>query len=451
MTERVVTVLCAVRGPDETAVVTVLGAAGAAVTVTRRCAELAELLAAAEAGAGVVAVVSVDLPGLDREAVARLRRAGTRVVVLADGHASAGRVSGLGPDAVVPGWPVDPEGLLAAVRDETVAGPTVAEPPVPDGGRPGAVVAVWGPAGSPGRTTTAIELAAALAGLPDRAGTGGAPTASGVRLPTRPGAGVRARRGRRPTGPRDTVLLVDADTYASSVATRLGLLDDAPGLAAAARAAGQGVLDLVTLARHSPVALPGVRVLTGITRPARWPELPASALEVVWERARELVTWTVVDCGPVLEADELLMYDTHAPQRNAATLAALAAADVVVVVGAADPVGLQRLVRGLEDLREAPVAVAGVRVVVANRVRAGAAGPRPEAAVRDALARYAGVVDLHVVPDDPAGADAALLAGRALAERVPGSPARAAFAALAERVRGLVPAARSAIGPATAD
>lgn len=439
MTERVVTVLCAVRGPDETAVVTVLGAAGSTVAVTRRCAELAELLAAAEAGAGVVAVVSADLPGLDREAVARLRRAGTRVVVLADGHASAGRVAGLGPDAFVPGGPVDPEGLLAAVRDETAAGPTVAEPPVSDAGRPGTVVAVWGPAGSPGRTTTAIELAVALAGLPDRAGTGGAPTASGVRLPTRL-AGVRARRGRRPTGPRDTVLLVDADTYASSVATRLGLLDDAPGLAAAARAAGQGVLDVVTLARHSPVALPGVRVLTGITRPARWPELPASALEVVWERARELATWTVVDCGPVLEADELLMYDTHAPQRNAATLAALAAADVVVVVGAADPVGLQRLVRGLEDLREAPVPVAGVRVVVANRVRAGAAGPRPEAAVRDALARYAGVGDLHVVPDDPSGADAALLAGRALAEQVPGSPARAAFGALAERVRALVPA-----------
>ncbi|HWV75816.1 MAG TPA: hypothetical protein VN027_00765, partial [Isoptericola sp.] len=200
-------------------------------------------------------------------------------------------------------------------------------------------------------------------------------------------------------------------------------------------------LDLPTLARHSPVVGGRLRVLTGITRAARWPELPSSAIEVVLDRARELADWTVVDCGPLLEADELLMYDTHAPQRNGATLAALQAADVVVVVGAADPVGIQRLVRGLEDLREVPVPVSGERVVVANRVRASAVGARPEAAVREALARYAGVEDVHVVPDDAAGLDGALLAGRTLAEEAPASPVSVAFEALARRVRAAVVAA----------
>ncbi len=38
-------------------------------------------------------------------------------------------------------------------------------------------------------------------------------------------------------------LLVDADTYGASVAQVLGLLDEAPGLAAAARAANSGRLD----------------------------------------------------------------------------------------------------------------------------------------------------------------------------------------------------------------
>ena len=49
------------------------------------------------------------------------------------------------------------------------------------------------------------------------------------------------------------------------------------------------------------------------------------------------------------------------------TLAALDAADEIVVVGSADPVGLSRLARGLVELRER-TAGAPVRVVV-NRMR----------------------------------------------------------------------------------
>lgn len=423
--ERTVTVLVAVHAPEvEADAVTVLGALPQ-VTVARRCAELTELLAAAEAGAGTAAVVSGDLPGLDREAVARLRGAGLRVVALEDRATPDGRLAGLGCDVVVAEG--DADNLVAAVRGDApeVAAPVAALPDL--GGRPGTIIAVWGPVGSPGRTTTAIELAAALAGV-------------GTAAPRRSGLLRRPRPAASPSGAR-TVLLADADTYASSVTSRLGLLDDAPGLAAAARAAGQGVLDVVTLAGHSPVVLPGVRVLTGITRASRWPELPAASLDMVFQRCRELAAWTVVDCGPVLETDELLMYDTRAPQRNGATLSALQAADIVVVVGGADPVGLQRLVRGLEDLRDAAVPVPAARLVVVNRVRDSAVGRRAESQVRDALARYAGIDDVHLVPDDPVGLDAALLAGRVLAECAPGSPARAAFVGLASRVRELVLAA----------
>lgn len=419
-----VTVLVAVRVPEEeAAAVTVLGAQPL-VNVARRCAELTELLAAAEAGAGTAAVVSGDLPGLDRDAVARLRGAGLRVVAIEDPTTSAERLAGLGCDVVVAEG--DAENLVAAVRGDApdVAAPAALTPELE--GRPGTVIAVWGPAGSPGRTTTAIELAAALAGV-------------GAVAPRRSGLLRRSHPG-PPPHEASTVLLADADTYASSVTSRLGLLDDAPGLAAAARAAGQGALDVVTLAGHSPVVLPGVRVLTGITRASRWPELPATSLDMVFQRCRELAAWTVVDCGPVLEADELLMYDTRAPQRNGATLSALQAADLVVVVGGADPVGLQRLVRGLEDLRDAAVPVPAARLVVVNRVRDSAIGRHAESQIRDALARYAGVDDVHLVPDDPVGLDAALLAGRVLAECAPASPARVGFSGLAARVRELVPA-----------
>ncbi|MBE1877370.1 AAA family ATPase [Myceligenerans pegani] len=441
-----ITVLCAVLGPGEADVVRRLGAAGSSTTVTRRCADLTELLAAAEAGSGRTAVVSATLPGLGREAVARMHQAGVRVIALDDApEASTDRLAAIGVDGMARSL----TDLISVVRDETARPPTVApeasEPPATAAGK-GRLVAVWGPVGAPGRTTTAIELAVALAagppvtGAPGKRSRGEAAGRGGL-LGKAGHHGPRALRG----GAGEQVLLVDADTYGPCIAPRLGMLDDSAGLAGAVRAAGMGPLDVETLARYAPVALPGVRVLGGIGRPARWAELSGAALDAVWERSRDLADWTVVDTGPVLETDELLSYDTRAPQRNAATLGALAAADVVVVVGGGDPIGLQRLVRGLDDLAAVPAPVTPDRLVVVNRVRAAAVGANPRTSVRAALARFAGV-DPHVVPDDPAGLDAGLRCGRALSECAPRSPVRAAFGALADEVRRMVRARTSADG-----
>ncbi|GAB3161123.1 P-loop NTPase [Myceligenerans halotolerans] len=440
-----ITVLCAVLGPAETDVVRKLGVPGSGVAVTRRCADLTELLASAEAGSGRAAVVSATLPGLGREAVARMHQAGVRVIALDDApEPSTDRLAAVGVD----GMARSVEDLLPVVRDETALPPAAAsEVSGRSAGRTGKgrIVAVWGPVGSPGRTTTAIELAVALAaGLPVAGASGrrdrGEP-------PGRRGMLGRAgRRGSR-TGrgvAREHVVLADADTYGPCVAPRLGMLDDSAGLAGAVRAAGLGPLDVETLARYAPVALPGVRVLGGIGRPGRWAELSGAALDAVWERLRDLADWTVIDTGPVLETDELLSYDTRAPQRNEATLGALAAADVVVVVGSGDPIGLQRLVRGLDDLAAVPAPVTPDRLVVVNRVRGAAVGANPRTSVRTALIRFAGV-DPHLVPDDPAGLDAGLLSGRALAECAPGSPVRAAFGELADQVRELVRARTPAV------
>ncbi len=140
-------------------------------------------------------------------------------------------------------------------------------------------------------------------------------------------------------------------------------------------------------------------------------------------------TCVVVDCGSSLEADEELVFDTEAPRRNAATFVALESADVVVAVGSADPVGLVRLVTGLDDLAET---VPGAdRRVVANRLRESLTGRRGEAAVAQALHRHAGVDLVSCVPDDRPAYDAALRDGRTLAEAAPSSPARAALRGLA--------------------
>lgn len=411
-TSGVVGVLCAVRGPAEVAVVRAIDD-DAALRVTRRCADLAELQAAADAGLGRVAVVSSDLEHLDLTAVAVLRAAGTAVVVLLDPErtTAADRARVSAADLVLDA-PVDAGGA-AAVADRVVALVQGLHQPSAPGGTPwaggdpwdaapapspverGRLVAVWGPTGAPGRSTVALNLAAEV-----------------------------AARGR-------STLLVDADTYGGCLAQLLGLLDESPGLAAAARAAGQGTLDLVTLARLAPYVSADLRLLSGIARADRWPELPGSALDAVWVVARRLAAVVVLDCGFSVEQDEVLSYDTRAPRRNAATLGALAAADEVVVVGAADPVGIQRLVRALSDLAELGVSP---QHVVVNRVRASVAGPQPARAVARALERYAGVRDAVLVPDDRPSLDAAVLEARTLREIAPGSPARRALADLADRL-----------------
>ena len=142
--------------------------------------------------------------------------------------------------------------------------------------------------------------------------------------------------------------------------------------------------------------------------------------------ARESVCLTNGFC---LEADEELSFDTMAPRRNAATLRSLELADTVYAVGAADPVGVPRLVRGLAELEEAVPQAAPV--VVMNKVRSSSVGRGPERQLRDAWARYGPASELKAfLPHDAAAADSALLGGSLLLEVAPDSPLRRAIAEL---------------------
>lgn len=434
-----VPVLCAVPTADEAALVAALDAPATGLTVVRRCADLAEVVALGLAEVAAVAVLAADLPGLDRAALLRLRWSGVRAVLLA-AEGDVARCRALGAEAVLPvtapaadvvraaraaaavGETGPAGGAAADVPPDAAAahatGPPGGEPPAGEavggeavGGdedaRPGRLVAVWGTGGAPGRTTVAACLATALARL-------GEPT-----------------------------LLVDADTWGPSLAQTLGLLDESAGLAAAVRSASHGLLDEAALARLSPEVEDGLRVLTGVSRPDRWRELAPAGLEVVLEVARRVAAWTVVDCAAPIEDDAGGGFEAMlGPRRNAATRGALAAADVVLVVGAGEPVGIQRLVHALTDLDDAGLVRADARrVVVVTKVRAGAAGSAPEAAVAEALERYAGVAEPVLVPDDRPAADRAVLEGRTLLDVAPGSPATAAVAALAATVAGRGPVA----------
>ena len=110
------------------------------------------------------------------------------------------------------------------LRDPAYALP--APPPAAMPGR-GRVVAVWGPAGAPGRTTVAIGVADEAARL-----------------------GV-------------STLLADADPYGGTVAHAVGLLDETAGLALASRDAAAGRLDTVRLAQRSRQLRPRPGIAAG--------------------------------------------------------------------------------------------------------------------------------------------------------------------------------------------
>jgi MinD-like ATPase involved in chromosome partitioning or flagellar assembly len=346
-----------------------------------------------------VAVVGLVPPG-DEDAERRLRQLGVTQVLPAD--ASPDAISAAVMETVDRGPSVTPAELasLAEPRAALPYLPPASPVSLPDVGvGTGRVIAVWGPTGAPGRTTVAVGLASEVAAL-----------------------------GR-------STLLVDGDVYGGVVAQLLGVLDEAPGLAAAARLANSGQLHLAALAQLSRSVTPTLRLLSGISRADRWPELRPAALESVLGLARSLAAVTVIDCGFCLEQDEELMFDTAAPRRNGATLAFLAAADLVVVVGAGDPVGLQRRVRGLGELKEAMPGLSPT--VVVNRFRSSGVPGDADGEIRAALQRYAGVQDVVLVPLDVSGVDGAVAAGRTLTEAAASSPTRLALADLAAALVGV--------------
>ncbi|HEU5036920.1 MAG TPA: hypothetical protein VFT70_07940 [Nocardioides sp.] len=371
------------------------------IVVLKRCVDVDDLLAAASAGQADVAVLGVDSPGLDRAAVDLLRKYGVRPVAIAAGGATLDggrlRAARIGIPRVVtdddldalPGAVLDEESPDTVVRAPAPSGPPGAPPGTPPPAGPptsGRVVAVWGPAGAPGRTTVAAALAAEL-----------------------------ARRRRR-------TVLVDADPYGGAVAQQLGILDEVSGLLSAARLAAAGQLE----ERFGSVqrGIDGhLTVVTGLPRGDRWVEVRTGTVEHLLEVAREHAE-VVVDTGFSLEGDPGSDFGTR-PGRNQMTLAALDVADEVVVVGSADPVGLSRLARGLVELTE----LGRDAHVVVNRMRPTLGWSERD--IAGMVAGFAHTSGLHFLPEDQPTVDRALVAGRTLTE-VGDSPLARAVSRLAD-------------------
>lgn len=354
----------------------------ASLRLTRRCVDVAELLAVAPSAAGA-AFVATELSGLDADAVFRLERSGVRVIGLGDDE----RCRALG--IVVRG---EPGALEQSVAE---AGSPVSSEVAPDH-RGATTIAVWGSSGAPGRSTVAASLAASF-----------------------------AHHG------SDTVL-VDADTYGGSIAQMLAMLDDVSGLMAACRAANQGRADEVT--DHLLDVEPRLRLLSGILRADMWPQVRPGALELVLRRLQADADVLVADCASALEPGE----GAGGAGRNQVTRHVLSSADAVLVVGRADPVGLSRLVRALHDLSD----VVDVEpAVVVNLMRPSLGWSRRE--VAGTLTRLTGIEQVTFVPADVTALDTAMMRGQLPREVAPSSAFVAAVDDLAATLTPVVPSSLS--------
>jgi MinD-like ATPase involved in chromosome partitioning or flagellar assembly len=356
--------------------------------IVARCSGSDDLASVLGSALAEYALVSASPRYLNERLLVESDASGTRLVALIGSDAERRHAASVGLHEVLDsaaGWPELENALLGA----PVARPLARRGP--SNGR-GEVIAVWGPAGSPGRTTLAINVAAEIA-------------AAGY-----------------------TVALADVDTHSGSIAPALGLLDEAPGFAAACRLAGADSLT------HSELERIGQRylssggnfwVLTGIGRPNRWPELSGDRVVATLRECRSWVDFTIVDTGSSLENDEEISSDLFAPRRNAATISALREADEVIAVGSADPVGLSRFLRAHADLVET---LETERVtVVMNKIRASAIGLNPAGQVAQTLQRFGGIASPVLVPHDQSSLDAAILDGKTLLDSAPKSAARMAI------------------------
>jgi hypothetical protein avisC_02125 len=355
------------------------GGTGAPTRRSKRAAfSAASAAGAGAAGAGVAGAAGPLAAASSRNNAAPLNAAATT-------HSAQPEVKlGWPVTAGTPSSPATSAFAPASHREEIDA---VAKPQI------GKIIAVWGTHGAPGRSTLALALAAYL-------------------------------------NEQGSTILVDCDINAPSQVQLLGLPEDSSGLASAARLATHGELDSTRLVQTLLSAKADLQVLTGLGRSGRWRELPVASMNKVWEVCRHTAEYTVVDLSGGLEEERVEDFAME-PDHDAVAAALLEQADLTLIVGAADPVGIRRLIQLLNSNRQA---VGGRSQVVVNRVRSSTAGADPNSAIGSVLARYTSASDIVYVPADYRLFDKALMQAQPVAVVESRSAAAKSIAKLAKLV-----------------
>ncbi len=340
-----------------------LAAIAAADVQCHPCADLADLLGRAAAGSADLALVSPRAAGIDAVALGRLRAFGCRVVGLIAAPDDVDLAQRIGlTDCVAP--PVDAAVLRAAATDLVDPRPRLSG----HSRSRGRTIAVWGPPGSPGRSTVAALLVL----------------------------------GARSAGA--TVAVVDGDLAAPQWSLLAPRPAESSGLLVAARRAAAGEHDVSDLLQ--PLAQ-DISLLSMAAQPERWTELPpGAAAPVVASVARDADVVIIDMSADIRHAHPA--YDAGWAHDSAAfARGLLAAADTAVAVVAAEPLGVHRFASWWPVLR----AAADPGLVIANRVGIPRGGRRPQVQLASVLDALGAAVERADVPWNPGAADDLLTAG----------------------------------------
>lgn len=380
----------------------------AGAVIVRRCVDAADLLAAAMLEPAAVVVLSATLPRLDAEVVERVAAYQRPVIGLAADAAEMDVLTRWAVTACVGARDVDD---LIAMIDEAVPPATgipatdvttTASPAsvAPTRGDPasgvaaeagvwtagtqlappsGAVIAVWGAAGAPGRSRTALGIADEI-----------------------------ARSGQH-------CCLIDADLRAPSLDLDLGVVSDTSGLLVLGRQADRGLLTEQALLASAREVRTGLALVTGLPVPHHYGDIRPAAMRMLVDVARASFDVVVIDVGavalePVVPTPSVTDHDEHAVAR-----VIIERASLLVAVTRDEPCALARLARAWA----APVIPAVVALVSSG-------GPGQARATL----RAAGVrAPIEVVRRD-ASWERAARTGATLAEIAPRSRTRRDYARL---------------------
>jgi len=228
------------------------------------------------------------------------------------------------------------------------------------GGRPGKVITVWGPHGSPGRTLLCVTLAEEFA------------------------------------KDNSKVMLIDADANAPSIAQCLSIPQDTSGLLGALRAARVDSVTIEALLVHSLQVTrndSAFSVLSGCTSPESLSKGTHDEFSRLLELLRDADWVVIVDVASRLPA--VTNSSNAYPPNSSMTATALAHSDDVVVISPIHELGVQRFCRQWPEVVNAVVSARITPVLVAPQ----SVSPLEIDQARVALWSFTGLDNFSVIQD----------------------------------------------------
>ncbi len=320
--------------------------------IALRCVDKIETLAVIQGG-DIDALISAGVPvWLDDQTVRESVARGIRVVSVTNDPVTRLHMERLG-SLVVPA-DTSPDEILRACRDEGLQS-EAAETTRHALSFDGRLVAVWGPKGSPGRTSIAIELAAEIAKS------------------------------------EPATLLIDGDLYGGDIAQLLGLAEEVPTVVWASRMAAKNELDGRSL--RESVRRPfrgGPSVLSGVKRPDLWAEVSDHGWRELLSVAKNAFRFVVCDLSFCLEP-AAGAYVEASLGRNRVARETVTLADHAVAVCKGDAIGVTNFLWSFNDLQDLS---SSDPLLIVNKARS-----RTAREIKDLLKMHTGFSPVAFVPE----------------------------------------------------